>query len=258
MILPRFAQFGILAYLRYFDDLFFIFNSRSAMLEFFEFFQRRTKYFRYKVRDISSTCVQNLDMTIKVESSALLIYPTLDKLPLPLAVESAHPMHVHSAWPGAVRNRTIGLSDMPSTSLEQLTTIYELAGSSPYTVDRLRASPLLRPRVLDSSPILSKVCCILRYHPVYQQVLRRTLSLVPLPPHIRVVVQPSFRNALRAISTHDSRSNGALGCGNADPVDQAIQVVGASLLSSRGQSSTFLITSARVANLTLARINGIN
>ena len=93
---------------------------------------------------------------------------------------------------------------------------------------------------------------------MYQQALRRTLALVPLPPHIRVVVQPSFRNALRAISTHVSRSNDALGCGNADPVDPAIQVVGASLLFSRSQSSTFLATSARVANLTLARIDGIN
>ena len=88
------------------------------MLTFFSFLKAISAVFLYKVTDISSTMVTNLDLTIEVVKQRLSVYPTLSKLPRPLCPTSAHAQRVHHAWPVAVKNRATSLSSIEQGPLQ--------------------------------------------------------------------------------------------------------------------------------------------
>ena len=239
----RFAAHGIVAYLRYFDDCFYIFKSVQPMRDFVRYLKCISDVFQYKVVQISSTKVSNLDLTIEVIDSNIVIYPTLEKIPWPLSAHSAHVKHVHSAWPSAVRHRLFTLCD--DGKLEackaKLVSLYDSAGADHSVLAKLRADP---PRRLqrDGMAGSNMISCVLRYHPIFVAAFRKAMRLVPLPSSIPFTIRPSWRNALPSMNNLVAKHNDAKGRGT-------FVREGASLLSSSAPHSHLNVKSTfEIAN----------
>ena len=84
-----FCRHGISTYLRYHDDIFFVFTSRLAMISFLKPLVQNSAYFKLIVSQVSSLRVEFLDLTASAVKGAIAVRPTLSKLPTPLCHSSA-------------------------------------------------------------------------------------------------------------------------------------------------------------------------
>jgi len=223
------CRHGILKYVRYHDDIFFVFQSMQSLREFIPVFRSHLGYFKFKARDISSTFVTMLDLDISLSAGQLHAKPSLDKVPLPLCPSSCHAMHVHRAWPGALAHRVHTLSAGDSHCSERLVESYEAANAHPFSVAVMRRyAPRVEPKVHDSS---FSIMCILRYHPVFKQALGAALKVAPPPASLGFSIKSSWRNGLPSISTEFEKHNARL----AAPIraQQSNNILGSGLASAR-------------------------
>ena len=217
-------------YNRYFDDLFILASSIDTLRVFVDKFRASTAYFKFKVREISSSSVTHLDLTVTIASSRVVVQPTLQKVPSPLCPTSCHAPHVHRGWPRAVRSRVARLASDAPLAFEALLESYAAGGAHPYTMHLLE-QPLTQRRT--SSVDLQRVICVLRYHPHFAKAFILAVRQVPLPPSWGLTMLPSWRNGLPStlsyLTAHNDRLyDDALGSGR----DDSLIEEGASLLSS--------------------------
>jgi len=233
-VLPRFYRMGVLLYLRYFDDIFILFDARDSMYNSCRFFKERSSYFTLKVDSVSATQVGILDLNISIVDGSFQVQPKGDKLPQPLCPSSAHAGHVHSSWPTAVRCRTRALADFPEVADAKLRLNYQLAGTHSITMCKL-SGPL--PIYCRRDPVDTQqptVACVMRFHPLFPKALKVALRQAPLPPSVNFRIQPSWRNSLPSTLTFLNRHNDSLGSG--------LLVEGESLLSGRIKSTMHRIS----------------
>ena len=174
------------------------------MLAFFTFLKAISAVFLYKVTDVSSTMVTNLDLTIEVVNQRLSVYPTLSKLPRPLCPTSAHAQRVHHAWPRAVKNRATSLSSIEHVhgSISKLLSNYRQAGAHPFTMAKLETEPARFKRCSAEQPgDHMRISCVYRYHPVFALALQRTLRFAEVPPTLRINLRTSWTNALPSLNS---------------------------------------------------------
>lgn len=200
----------VIRYIRYFDDIFVLFDGADIMHEFARALNDYAAYFVIEERQVSQNSVQYLDLTITVKNDKLVIEPTLNKMPKPLCPTSAHPMHVHASWPGAVSNRIRSLADSEADSLGKLFRNYELANAHPFTLDRLCQPPATSSRSELTASTLTMVPMVMRYHPVFRSAVATALRLASVPEAFRARITPCWINALPSLSIHIRKHNTVL------------------------------------------------
>ena len=75
--LDRLQEFGIDIYIRFFDDIWILARSMDHLRTFIDFMKARSSYFTIKVTEISSSCVDYLDLIVEVENGTLGSQPSL-------------------------------------------------------------------------------------------------------------------------------------------------------------------------------------
>ena len=114
-------------------------------------------YFKVKLRSVSGSSVEFLDLIISVENGRLFSRPTLDKDPRPLCVHSAHSQKVHRAWPEAVARRAYDLGGLQA--VHKLVEKYKQVNTHPATLNMFNSISFdSRPREKQAN---SKIACIL-------------------------------------------------------------------------------------------------
>ena len=199
----RLTAHGITSYIRYHDDIFVVFESRQAMLNFLTPLVRNSGYFTILCSCISQTSLEFLDLTVTTCDGHLKVQPTLNKIPSPLCPTSCHHASIHKSWPPAVASRVCSLAHDKAGALSKLLAAYALANAAPVTLQMLRPRPA-RERLQSQVPI---VTCVLRYHPVFVFALGRAMSEAPLPSSFNFCIQPSWTNALPSTASVITKSN---------------------------------------------------
>ena len=156
------------------------------------------------VREVSRSQLQHLDLEVSIADASVGVSPALAKIPIPLSPSSAHPPHIHGAWPSAVFQRISKLSDNSSIALSKLKANYRTAGADAFTMQRLRH---LVPRSIAPTVELELVPIVLRYHPAFRGPVAHALKQLPLPASMPFKMVPSWTNALPSLQTHIARHN---------------------------------------------------
>ena len=147
------------------------------------------------VSQVSSHHVEFLDLTASVVKGAIVVQPTLSKLPTPpLCPSSAHHPSIHDSWPRAVVHRTLSLAWDGEAALVKLRSVYSQANAADSTMRLLRRNvdkQSVRPsRAAEGCDI---VACVLRYHPAFPFALMRAQSLAPMPQEFNLMLRPFGR-----------------------------------------------------------------
>ena len=196
------ASRGVLSYSRYHDDVLLVCTDRIAMLNFVADLKSQCDIFKIVCREVSHQQLQHLDLTIRIEDGTVVVAPTLDKIPIPLAPDSAHPPHIHRGWPCAVYQRIAKLSGSCPISLGKLIADDRAAGADHFTIQQLRPPHSRMAAAVRHVPEQELIPIVLRYHPAFRGALARTLKQVPPPPSLNFRLVPSWTNALPSLSTH--------------------------------------------------------
>ncbi len=226
------AAHGILLWLRYHDDIFDIFLSRQHLLDFCAYFHTILGYFKAKARQISSTEVTFLDLTVQCVGGRLPSYPSLSKVPKPLRVHSSHAPRVHKGWPRAVIQRACNLGDISASA--QLLSNHVDANTHPATLQLMRDdiavlhdhAPTALARLPGQTP---RVAAIFRHHPAILRALQFALKRVPLPPSIGMTILPSWTNALPCVGGILTKHNDTLGSGSLRDTEEGVSLLSLSL-----------------------------
>ena len=188
----------MLVYIRYHDDCFVIFESRSAAHDFWQYLKSILSYFNMKVRKISKSEVDFLDLSVYLVGGHLSCMPSLAKEPRPLCVHSAHPKRVHMSWPRSVANRALTLGGVAAH--EKLVANYVAANTHPSTIALLKhgrhSTKSTNASCPRTRPLITFVC---RYHPVFEKAVSLTMRQVPVPLSLGFDIRASFANRLPSV-----------------------------------------------------------
>jgi hypothetical protein len=187
---------------RYHDDAIGIFSSKAVCMAFFkELKHKASSVFRVECESyhsLGSNCIF-LDLNILVCVPRLIINASQVKPVVPLSTASAHNPSVHTAWPKAITNRVVSLSDNRALAKSVLLERYRAAGADSLTLELLNDSA---PRASSKSASDPDTRChntILRYHPASHRAVSRALDLVPIPQHLGMKIRPAWSNALPSL-----------------------------------------------------------
>ena len=194
---------GLLCWLRLFDDILAVWDSRQSMLRDMAWFRTNSMHLNMKAGMHSSEEVQFLDLTVQKTKSKLSAFHTLDKLSVPLSPISIHNHAIHCSWPRvcAKRVQQLAKGSKSKECLQKLRSNYEKAGAHELMLSRLQCEhnkPKTKP-----STLWCVRYCVCRFHNVFHSALNRAIFVVPVPSHWNLqlsLLGPMRSHACRMIS----------------------------------------------------------
>jgi hypothetical protein len=195
---------GIDAFYRFKDDIFCIVDSSTQKWEHFLMeYGDRSSCFKMELEDVSEFQVTYLDLLVTKGKRGYKATPYIkpSNLGIPLGIQSAHPLSVHTSWPKGVLHRLSTLTNSMH-DLEQVKCLF---------VERLRQSfhhPVLTQQVANLQlnthlvPRKNKTCvrgkdlwCVLPFHPALKSVMTRELHKFYSSHEARMVMSQLFGEA---------------------------------------------------------------
>lgn len=209
VVVPRAA--GLQNWIRYHDDVLAHFSSRQAYKSCVADLRKVSAgIWIFKIEGIASVgkSLEYLDLSICVQVPRLQVCASQHKPITPLCATSAHAPSIHSSWPKAVAKRVLSLSGGDIGALSTLSNRYRSKATHIYTqnqFDRFVQDPsLLTMKKQTCSSLESNqvhfVPLVLRFHPLFQWVVKQTLARVPPPPEFNIELRVSWKNAMKSMA----------------------------------------------------------
>jgi hypothetical protein len=215
-------EHGVLLYLRFRDDVFFVAENRTHAMAFIERLSRAAAPWRLEVETISSLMAVMLDLMVfkgpRFRSCGKLDYrphikPTARHVPL--SARSCHPEHVHRSWPISEISRMRRLSlhswsflHFRERMLYRFRKFYMRPDILHRCAEWLPSS--VRRRAQDIPASCVRLRAVVRYHPCLRSLPGKLAKLcadwgeivgrcfhATAPP--RILVQVAFQNAARPL-----------------------------------------------------------
>ena len=203
---------SIVAYHRFFDDIWLLSHSRSDAHLFIRDLIHHANPFVVKCTAVvgKGKALKHLDVLLDTSADTIYVSPALDKEVIPLSAHSAHTPGVHNSWPGSIVRRARNLASCDSHShVEALIRKYEMCNASQLSLrlmHKAAAAQVSNTCIQVEEPYgPNPIWFPLGYHPALISVIRHALKSVRAPPDCRV--RACWRNVLPNIAALVSNWN---------------------------------------------------